>query len=129
MAGQTIKTDILKKNMIEALIKTMGVVSAAARKVHKNPIEAEGLRKIHYEWMINDEVYNKNVNDIKNISLDFAESKLHQSINNGSDTATIFFLKTQGKSRGYVEKQEIDHTTQGDPIKQVFNIGGQIIEF
>ena len=32
------------------------------------------------------------------------------SINNGSDTATIFFLKTRGKSRGYIDKQEVQHS-------------------
>ena len=61
----------------------------------------------------------KEVDEIVDVALDFAESKLLQSINNGSDTATIFYLKTKGKKRGYVEKQEIDHTVSGE----VFEIG------
>ena len=40
--------------------------------------------------------------------LDFAEGKLLSLIRKGNVAATIFFLKTQGKSRGYIERQEVD---------------------
>jgi len=39
--------------------------------------------------------------------LDLAETKLVQNINNNDNTAIIFYLKTKGKNRGYVERQEI----------------------
>ena len=47
--------------------------------------------------------------DLKDVTLDFAESQLHKQIKEGNTTATIFLLKTLGKKRGYVERQEIQH--------------------
>jgi len=32
---------------------------------------------------------------------------LHKQIGEGNTSATIFYLKTKGKNRGYVERQEI----------------------
>lgn len=37
---------------------------------------------------------------------DFAEGKLLEQINAGNITAIIFYLKTQAKGRGYVERTE-----------------------
>ena len=39
--------------------------------------------------------------------LDFAETNLHQQIQEGNTTATIFLLKTRGRKRGYIERQNI----------------------
>jgi hypothetical protein len=47
--------------------------------------------------------------------LDFAESKLYQLISEGDKTAIIFYLKTQGKCRGYIERQEVTGEN-GSPI-------------
>lgn len=38
---------------------------------------------------------------------DFVEGKLFSEIKKGNITAIIFFLKTQAKDRGYVERQEV----------------------
>lgn len=48
--------------------------------------------------------------DEKESLLDLAESKLIQNIQDQDTTSIIFYLKTQGKKRGYVEKQEVDQT-------------------
>ena len=42
--------------------------------------------------------------------IDYAESKLVEHIQDGDTTCLIFFLKTKGKARGYVEKIEQDVT-------------------
>ncbi len=51
--------------------------------------------------------------------IDFAEGKLWQNINNNDTTAIIFFLKTQAKSRGYVERQEVSGVDGKDIILRV----------
>jgi hypothetical protein len=50
--------------------------------------------------------------DAKEEMKDLAEGKLYQNINKNDTTSIIFFLKTQAKDRGYVERQEFDHTHQ-----------------
>lgn len=96
--------------MIEALEKSLGIVTTACKQVGIS-------RQTHYEWMREDAEYKAAVDSIADIALDFAESKLHKSIENGSDTATIFYLKTKGKKRGYVERMEVDaNVTNLPPI-------------
>ena len=94
------QTKILQKKMLKALEKTLGVVKTAAEKANID-------RSVHYEWMKKDEDYKSKVEEIENIQLDFVESALHQRINKGDTTAIIFFLKTKGKKRGYVEKYDV----------------------
>lgn len=94
------KTEHHKKAMLEALEKSLGVVTSACKKVGVG-------RTTFYDWLKTDQEFAKQVNDIQNIALDYAESQLHKQIGEGSTSATIFYLKTKGKSRGYVERQEI----------------------
>jgi len=91
--------------MIEALEKSLGVVTTACKSV--------GIaRQTHYEWYREDEAYRKQVDDVADIALDFAESQLHKQIANGEVSSTIFYLKTKGKRRGYIERQETEHSGQ-----------------
>jgi hypothetical protein len=94
--------DILKKGMIEALEKTLGIVSSACKMVGIS-------RETHYRWMREDSEYKSKASEIENMTLDFAESQLHKQIAEGNTSATIFFLKTKGKKRGYVERMEVDN--------------------
>jgi hypothetical protein len=98
---KALSTKARKKLMIEALKKTLGVVTPAAKEVGIN-------RETHYSWLLKDKKYKSAVESIKDISLDFAESKLHTMIKNGNVIGTIFFLKTQGKGRGYIERTETE---------------------
>lgn len=45
--------------------------------------------------------------DIREKRHDFVENKLHNLINEGNPAAIFFYLKTQAKDRGYVERQEV----------------------
>jgi hypothetical protein len=51
------------------------------------------------------------------IMLDFGEHKLMERIAKGDTLATMFLLKTKGKRRGYIERQEVAH--EGDVVKQI----------
>lgn len=93
------KTDRNKKAMLVALEKSLGVVSTACK--------VTGLsRAQHYNWLKTDTEYKAQVDELVEVTLDFAESKLHNRINDGDTTAIIFFLKTRGKGRGYIERIE-----------------------
>lgn len=50
---------------------------------------------------------NKMLEAVEEGLIDFAESKLLQAINEENLTAIIFYLKTKGKNRGYIERQEL----------------------
>jgi hypothetical protein len=64
-------------------------------------------RSTFYKWMDDDEEFRKQVQDIDNVVLDFVESKLHKQIDGGNPTSTIFYLKTKGRKRGYIETKDI----------------------
>ena len=50
--------------------------------------------------------------------LDNAESSLYRAVLNGEAWAVCFFLKTQGKRRGYVERQEVTGAEGGAIVMQ-----------
>jgi hypothetical protein len=55
--------------------------------------------------------------DVKAQYLDLAESKLMQKIKDGDLGAICFYLKCQGRQRGYVEKAKLDaNITQQEPL-------------
>lgn len=105
------KTTLKKAAMIEALEKSLGVVTTACKQVGID-------RGTHYKWLKNDSRYREKVSELTNMALDFAESQLHLQMQNGNVAAIIFYLKTKGKSRGYIEKSEYDVTTGGEQITE-----------
>tara|TARA_R100000781_G_scaffold96531_2_gene60538 strand:- start:65 stop:418 length:354 start_codon:yes stop_codon:yes gene_type:complete len=108
---------IKKESIIKALEASLGVVTIACKKT-------DIPRSTFYKWLREDEDFANQVKDIDNIALDFVESKLHNQIEDGNTSATIFYLKTKGKKRGYVEKSELDITSGDEPIKININIDG-----
>tara|TARA_R110000824_G_scaffold359339_1_gene546873 strand:- start:570 stop:920 length:351 start_codon:yes stop_codon:yes gene_type:complete len=101
---------IKKESLLKSLEQSLGVVTVACKK-------ADIPRSTYYKWLKEDEGFAEQVKDIENVALDFAESQLHKQIAENSTAATIFYLKTKGKKRGYVERQEIE--TTGD---NMFNV-------
>lgn len=94
------KVEHTKKALLEALEASLGVVTTACKKVGVS-------RGTYYLYYNEDAEFKAAVDDLQNVALDFAESQLHKQIADGSATATIFYLKTKGKKRGYVERHEV----------------------
>jgi hypothetical protein len=65
--------------------------------------------------MESDEQFKKDVEDISSMAIDICEAELWKLIKEGNSTAIIFFLKTKGKVRGYVERQELTGS-DGSPV-------------
>ena len=108
---------IKKESILKALEKSLGVVTMACKS-------SDIPRSTYYKWLKEDDEFAKAVKDIENIALDFGESQLHKQIGDGNTSATIFFLKTKGKKRGYIERNELDITSGDEPIKINVNIKG-----
>ena len=94
------KSDILKNNLLEALEQSLGIVTTACKK-------GGCARSTFYEYYNKDEAIKSKVAELPPFHLDFVESQLHKQIKDGNTTATIFYLKTKGKKRVFVERQEI----------------------
>lgn len=133
--------DISKEDILQALEEKNGIVSIACKSI--------GLaRSTFYKWMSDDPDFKEAVNEIQEVTLDFVESKLMEKISGvtvkkgetdegedivydvpPSDTAIIFYLKTRGKKRGYIEKSELDvRTPEGVTVKYVSQPGNEPLD-
>ena len=102
--SKTSNIDIKKRLMVDALTKSLGIVTTAAKTV--------GIcMDTHYNWYKSDKDYAKKVDSIADVALDFAESQLHKQIQNGEVASTIFYLKQKGAKRGYSEKDQTPNVT------------------
>jgi len=99
-----------KQTFIEALKKSLGVISTACKA-------CEIDRRTYYNWLEKDSLFKSEIENIDEYVLDFVESKLFQNINSGNTAEILFYLKTKGKKRGYIERYEVDNThTINTPI-------------
>ena len=90
-----VKIDNSKKTLVLKTLKQKnGNVSEACKA-------ANIARPTFYVYMKTDEDFANAVDDIRESLLDMAESQLMKQINDGNTTSLIFYLKTQGRSRGY----------------------------
>lgn len=101
----TTNSDIVKKNLLEALEKSLGIVTTACKIVGC-------ARSTFYKYYKDDQDFRASVDELENLTLDYVETKLHKQIENDNTTATIFYLKTKGKKRGYVERKEVEMTAE-----------------
>lgn len=96
-----------KQEFIKHYVDTFGNITKTCNKVGIS-------RTTFYNWMQNDENFKADIEASEPLeqALDFAEHHLMKRIKEGSDTCLIFFLKTKGKHRGYIEKQQIEQVQE-----------------
>lgn len=116
MASRPPHRKLSKSDYIEALRAARGLVSVAAERLG---VTQSGVYKAIQRYPELREVQEEATEKM----LDFAEAKLYQHIADDNLQATMFYLKTRGKHRGFVEKQEqvgemrvvIEHVRQPIP--------------
>jgi hypothetical protein len=88
-----------QETMIEALRKARGLKSVAARilSCHRNTIQEYCDRFPRVAAVVQEE---------RESMIDIGEAALYTKVQAGEGWAVCFFLKTQAKDRGYVERQE-----------------------
>ena len=102
--GLSKKRELTAQRIIKSLGETKGLLTMAARKAG---VSYTTVKRYASEFPSVAEA----VREAKESMTDFAEGKLYEKIAKGDLVAIIFYLKTQGKGRGYLERQEI---TGGD---------------
>jgi hypothetical protein len=99
-----------KQKLLEALEKTLGIVTPACKEV--------GLsRNQFYVYYNTDPDFKKSVDEIQDVTLDFAENQLLKKIREGSERSILFYMKYRGRKRGYNDSMDI--TSGGEAIKNI----------
>jgi len=91
---------VTNKRMLEAIKKNGGAVYLAARELGCAP-------NTIYNRMEKVPAMKQAVENARGEVVDYAEQKLRLAVLNGEPWAIGMTLKTIGKSRGYVERQEV----------------------
>ena len=111
--GITTKRERTAARIIDAIHQSQGLLTVAA--------PAAGVSYgTMMRYMADYESVKQAAIEAKERMIDFAESKLLANIKSGDNTAIIFYLKTQAKHRGYIERAEIGGIG-GEPIRYEIN--------
>ena len=107
--GNPKKREETAARIIKAIKETSGLLTMAAAK------SGIGYRTI-CRYVADFPSVKEAAQEAKESMLDFAEGKLYANIKAGDNVAILFYLKTQGKARGYIEKTEISNP-EGESFK------------
>jgi histone H3/H4 len=104
------RKNITNEDIAQTYKKKAGNLSATASSLNIS-------RQTLINWRADDKELEGMMHDVEESLLDFSESKLMQSIQEGNLTAIIFHLKTKGKRRGYVE--QVDSNISMNPFEKL----------
>jgi hypothetical protein len=89
-----------REALIEALRENDGNMAATGRHFHCE-------RQTIWQIVDDDPELRELVDELSETFIDEAENKLYEAIRAGNVVATIFFLKTKARHRGYSERLEL----------------------
>lgn len=90
-------------DFLAAMQKTAGNISSACNATKLS-------RSWYYKEIENNPDFAEAVKDITEATGDFVETALMKQIQEGNTACIIFYCKTKLKNRGFVERQEVDHS-------------------
>jgi hypothetical protein len=100
------------EQLLKIIKQTGGIV--------RNICEATKIsRQAFYQRLHKSEELQQALSDAREEIIDFCEQKLVELVKAGEKNAIFFLLKTLGKNRGYIEKQEIENTNKTINIIEV----------
>ena len=88
------------EQMIQAIYESKGILASAARRLGCT-------RQTVHNYVNKFQTVKAAYEDARESNIDYVEGKLMYAIEKGHVPAIIFFLKTIGKNRGFVERQEV----------------------
>jgi predicted transcriptional regulator len=107
-----------KKPSVDELIskieKAKGNIAMVARGLGVS-------RAAVYNWVSESAGCRQALEDARETMVDDAESILYKKVLEGSTPELLFFLKTQGKRRGYVERSEVTGADGGPLVIEYVN--------
>lgn len=110
------------KQIFAAIERNKGLVFLAAQQLGCYP------STIHHRAIKNNKI-RECIEIERGRILDFAEAKLLEAVGRGEAWAICFLLKTQGKGRGYVERQEIKAEARIAITNNIEEISDEQLEF
>jgi hypothetical protein len=109
------------QTVINAIRESKGMVYVAARRLDCHPCTIYAYARRH-------PTVQAAIDDARGMLLDEGETALYNAVLRGEGWAVCFLLKTLGKTRGYVERQEV-HIEEDRPIRLVpTGVGRDVLE-
>lgn len=115
-------SDSLKAKLLRALAETNGMISDSCAMVGCS-------RRTYYNYMRDDPEFAQAWDDIQEGLIDAAERAIAKLVNKGPQTldAAKFYLKTKGKKRGYVERNEVTGA-DGTPLQVNITVSNEEVK-